>query len=65
MKWKVKPYPDLGQQRVITRFAWFPVRLHNNVTVWLETYQVRQEYCLRWGGARWDTWREEERDTKG
>jgi hypothetical protein len=46
MRWfhtPTPPEPKPGQSRVITKFAWFPVRIGNE-TRWLETVHLHQEY---------------------
>jgi len=56
MKFKVNPYPKKGDKRIIKRFAFFPVRLDNDVVVWLESYYVRQERVGRdFGSSEWIT----------
>lgn len=42
MRWMTDPRPKLGDQRVITRFAWFPTNLGDGYTVWLEQFMILQ-----------------------
>lgn len=45
MKWEIKSSPDskVGDRRKIRKFAWFPTRV-GIFRVWLEYYQVTQEF---------------------
>ncbi len=43
MKWKVKPKPRLGDKRLVTRFAWLPIRAGDEIR-WLEWVVICQEY---------------------
>ena len=44
MIWKSKITPKFkeGQKRVISKFAWFPEKLSDGWTVWLEFYNIEQ-----------------------
>lgn len=45
MRWKakpIKPTPELGDKRVLKRFAWLPTRVGEEY-FWLEPYHVVQE----------------------
>jgi hypothetical protein len=44
MRW-FNPKYDLGDERVIKRFALWPTRLSDGHTVWLENYEVIQKYA--------------------
>ena len=70
MKWirsKTRLKPDLGKQRVVTKFFWFPTWLPlNGVETyrWLETASVMQEVCqidvgssMEWGNYAY-CWRD-------
>lgn len=35
---------QIGDRRVVTRFAYFPTRLSNGMRVWLEKYDSREAY---------------------
>jgi hypothetical protein len=44
MKWKtVKPVPKHGEIRTRRKIAWLPVEVQDH-TVWLETYQITEQY---------------------
>ena len=43
MKWKEKTEPSHGERRTYQKFAWMPIKV-GEYTVWLETYQVTEEY---------------------
>jgi hypothetical protein len=55
MKWEIKNNgPKRGDVRFITRFAFFPTRVLNKLTmsdhiIWLELYLEEQEYGVRIG----------------
>lgn len=46
MRWKAKEIktPSEGDNRIVTRFAFLPVRLDGDIIVWLERYHERQIY---------------------
>lgn len=45
MKLHITKPPHLGQDRLKTKFAWFPVKITEDaVWVWLERYIVHQVY---------------------
>jgi hypothetical protein len=44
MRWKTSKGRQYGEKRVIKRFAWFPVDIYPDTTVFLETYQVLQHF---------------------
>lgn len=53
---KEKKYPQVNSRRVINRFAWTPIEVNYRqdivdptYRIWLETYQVLQEYSHSWG----------------
>lgn len=43
MRWKTKKIVH-GQKRVVRRFAFLPVQLDNDVTVWFERYWEEQQW---------------------
>jgi hypothetical protein len=48
MRWfhaPTPPEPKPGQSRVVTKFAWFPIRVGTE-TRWLETVHLHQEYRM-------------------
>lgn len=48
---KLKSFPPKGATRMRTRFAFLPTVMSNGDRIWLERYQVRQEYRVernRW-----------------
>lgn len=49
MRWKIeierKPYH--GQQRVVTRFALFPVKTEDGEVRWLERVNIIQTYLIK------------------
>lgn len=50
MKWKTIP---VGTQQINKRFAWFPVKLHNDYKIWLETYYSVETYLCDMYGCYW------------
>lgn len=58
MRWKtVKPVPKHGDQRKRRVFAWLPTEVEDH-TVWLEQYQVTEQYHE----DRLNYWREVSRE---
>lgn len=58
MKYKLKPKkkkPEIGDTRIIRRFAWFPVLLEREIR-WLEQVTIEQMY----GIFGWSDWRYKE-----
>ena len=53
MKWKVKPYPEIGDIKTIRKFAFLPVRMYNDEVVWLEFYYTDYLYRRLDIFARW------------
>ena len=50
MKWKTKkPVPRIGDTRHRFKFAFLPIRI-NEWSIWLERYQVTEEYQEVWTG---------------
>lgn len=50
MKWetpKPKPKPGHHDCRIIPKFAFFPVKCNDGITVWLEKYWVEQRWDRR------------------
>jgi hypothetical protein len=45
MKFYNKPYVRYGDKRVRQFFAWIPFR-HENITYWLQTVEVCEEYIV-------------------
>ncbi|HEY0527920.1 MAG TPA: hypothetical protein VGD02_03770 [Gemmatimonadaceae bacterium] len=45
MKWKSKRDPNgkIGDERVRTKFAWFPLEADDGYTYWLSTVVVREK----------------------
>lgn len=43
MRWKLEDKPKLGSKKYKFKFAWYPVRINNNM-VWLEWYKEIWEY---------------------
>ncbi|HJP84523.1 MAG TPA: hypothetical protein VJ852_00910 [Gemmatimonadaceae bacterium] len=45
MKWKTRRNPDgkIGDERVRTKFAWFPVEADDGFTYWLTPVVVREQ----------------------
>ena len=39
--------PECGDERIITKFAWLPIRIANEVR-WLETVHIRQVHAVRY-----------------
>ena len=56
MKIKLKEKPTLykGQERVIEKFAWFPLWAGNEIR-WLEKVKIRQKVVECYGTC-WSTW---------
>lgn len=46
MKWKIPEEPNLGDQKTDIRFAFFPTRMTDGYTVWLERYRVHLLYGI-------------------
>ncbi len=55
MRWNKRQPPKVGDKRVITRFAIWPIQLSCGTVVWLEKYKVMQAFRelteVRWQGA--------------
>ena len=63
MKWKltVKAETAVGTERIVERYALFPVALSDNYRVWLEKYYVKQKYFVFGRKGEWtdrETWSE-------
>ena len=41
MQWETKT-PEIGDKRIVHRFAWWPVKTQQGKTGWLETYVARE-----------------------
>ena len=46
-KAKHKSYPKVGDEKIETKFAWFPTSISSNDNVWLEKYELVYEYEQR------------------
>jgi len=60
MKWKTQPIPKEGDRRVRIKFAWLPITLtyeQHTYRVWLETYEVLEEYYTGGKGVPLTPWR--------
>ena len=58
MRWIAKKYPNIGDKRIIKRFAWFPTLIDNEY-VWLEyieVYQIYRELSYRKNGCYYNEW---------
>ena len=44
LKIKVKKQPELNDTRVVTRFAFLPIRFSDDEVVWLQFYKKYQQY---------------------
>jgi len=44
MKIKIAADPESGSLRVVSRFAWLPVKIDNTTMIWLEKYYQVQRY---------------------
>lgn len=57
MRWNAKPIPEFLQQRTVTRFAWLPTRIGDEV-LWLERYLEVQEWVdlHNWEGIHIRKW---------
>ena len=55
MKFKVKPQPCFWDKKTVTRFAWFPIRVEDNI-IWLEKYECtyRFERDSFWDYSYWE-----------
>lgn len=47
--------PEVGTQRITSKFAWWPTKvwsrsLGKRVTVWLQTYYIKEQYGMAYGG---------------
>lgn len=47
MKWIIKPSPAFGAERIIKKFAWFPIWISNEI-VWFEMVRILQVYRQHW-----------------
>ena len=47
MRFKVKPEPYFYDKKTVTRFAWFPTRVEDNI-IWLEKYECTYRYEKDW-----------------
>jgi hypothetical protein len=47
MRWKKKRHPNVGDIRIKTKFAFLPTKLNDGYTVWLEKYEIIEEYTVR------------------
>jgi len=43
MRWKLKPKPDFGDTRIITRFLFLPVCINKEYR-WLERAKIKRRY---------------------
>lgn len=60
MKWKTKPEPKHGDIRTREIFAIFPVVTKwedDEYTVWLETFGVKERYCVFVGRPELNKWK--------
>ena len=48
MKWYKEPYakPYPGDEMVITKFAWIPIKCENGECAWLEKVNILEEYQI-------------------
>src|SRR3990170_2731997 len=46
MRWKMKPKPEVGNERIVGLFLFWPTRIGNEVR-WLEWATIYQEYYCR------------------
>lgn len=49
MRWKTKPKPEYGDFRTRKVFALLPTRMDDNVIVWLEQYNQREQWTEEYG----------------
>ncbi len=61
MRYRQKRIYRQNEQRVVKRFAWFPITCRqgwdnrvDSQTEWLKVVYVRQEYAPSWGETLWD-----------
>lgn len=47
-----KHRPTIGDERVKIKFAWFPIKIDDEIR-WLEYVTIRQRYVGIWGGSIW------------
>ena len=52
MRFELKTIPSYGDQRIITKFAWFPIEIKREVR-WLERVTILQMYENDWDGYHW------------
>jgi hypothetical protein len=43
MRFKVKPQPRFWDKKTVIRFAYFPIRVEDNI-IWLEKYECTYRY---------------------
>lgn len=48
MRWKERKYPEIGVERMVEKFLWFPA-CANEEWRWLEKVKIQQRYeTVRW-----------------
>jgi hypothetical protein len=55
MRWK-KNNPNKNDTKICKKFAYFPVKLKDGYTVWLETYYIRYKYTVWYDTSLPDGW---------
>lgn len=60
MKFNIKPKPYLHDKKKVTRFAWFPIRVEDNI-IWLEKFIVTYKYQKDsfWNYYYWQPYKKE------
>ena len=56
MRLKIKPEPCFHDKKTVTKFAWFPIVVEDNI-IFLEKYEhvYRYEKDWFWGHYYWET----------
>ena len=44
-KIKEKIKPKIGDMKIVTKFAWLPVRVNATTIIWLEKYYIKYQLC--------------------
>lgn len=60
MRWKTEIAPKAGDTQVNSYFAVIPKQLSDGYTVWLEWYNVKEEWIETYGDYHGPYWKEVE-----
>ena len=63
MKWKTTPPPPYNAMRIVQKFAWLPIQLNDEYTIWLEKYYSVERRVCDLGSCWWDIeWKTQDND---